>query len=54
MNTPQAKLMYGGQAPNTPEEMAQMIRDGAANNGMSPEDQQKLWQAALIYFGKLK
>lgn len=54
MNTPQAKQMYGGHAPNTPEEMAQMIRDGAANNGMSPEDQQKLWQAALIYFGKLK
>jgi len=54
MNTPQAKLMYGGQAPNTPEEMARMIRDGAANAHMSPEDQQKLWQAALIYFGKLK
>lgn len=53
-NTPQAKLNYGGHTPTSPEEWAQMIRDNAANKGMSPADQTKLWQAALIYFGKLQ
>lgn len=51
--TPQAKQYYGGEVPNTPEEMAQVIRDNAANRGLSPSDQLKLWQAALVYYNKL-
>lgn len=51
--SPQAKQYYGGQVPNTPEEMAQVIRDNAANRGLSPDDQLKLWQAALVYYNKL-
>lgn len=53
-NSAQAKSYYGGQSPNSPEEMAQVIRDNAANRGLSPEDQLKLWQAALVYYNKYK
>lgn len=52
--SPQAKQYYGGEVPNTPEEMAQVIRDNAANRGLSPDDQLKLWQAALVYYNKLQ
>lgn len=52
--SPQAKQYYGGEVPNTPEEMAQVIRDNAANRGLSADDQLKLWQAALVYYGKYK
>lgn len=52
--TPQAKQYYGGQVPNSPEEMAQVIRDNAANRGLSVDDQLKLWQAALVYYNKYK
>lgn len=51
--SPQAKQYYGGEVPNTPEEMAQVIRDNAANRGLSPSDQLALWQAALVYYNKL-
>lgn len=50
--SPQAKQYYGGEVPNTPEEMAQVIRDNAANRGLSADDQLKLWQAALVYYNK--
>lgn len=50
--SPQAKQYYGNEVPNTPEEMAQVIRDNAANRGLSPSDQLKLWQAALVYYNK--
>lgn len=53
-NSAQGRQYYGGQPPNTPEEWAQVIRDNAANKGMSPDDQAKLWQAALIYYGRLR
>lgn len=52
--SPQAMKNYGGHAPNSPEEWAQMIKDGAANRHLSPEVQQQMWQAALVYFGRLK
>jgi hypothetical protein len=52
--TPQAKQYYGNEVPNTPEEMAQVIRDNAANRGLSADDQLKLWQAALVYYNKLQ
>ncbi len=50
--SPQATQYYGGKTPNTPEEMAQVIRDNAANRGLSPSDQLALWQAALVYYNK--
>lgn len=53
-NTPQGKQYYGGHSPNSPEEMAQVIRDNAANRGLSADDQLKLWQAALVYYNKYK
>lgn len=51
-NSPQGKLYYGGRGPSTPEEWAQVIRDNAANKGLSPADQLALWQAALRYYGR--
>lgn len=52
-NTAQARQVYGGHAPTSPEEWAKMIRDGATNRGLTPEQQQRMWQAALVYFGKM-
>lgn len=51
-NSPQGKLYYGGRGPSTPEEWAQVIRDNAANKGLSPQQQLALWQAALRYYGR--
>lgn len=51
-NTPQAARYYGGHAPTSPEEMAKVIKEGAANNGMSPADQLRLYNAALAYYGR--
>lgn len=53
-NSAQGRQYYGGQPPNSPEEWAQVIRDNAANKGLSASDQARLWQAALIYYGRLR
>ena len=50
-NTPQARAMYGGSV-DTPEEWAQVMRDNAANKGLSPAQQQALFQAMLRYMGR--
>lgn len=50
-NTPQARAMYGGKV-DTPEEWAQIMRDNAANKGLSPQQQQALFQAMLRYMGR--
>lgn len=52
-NSAQGKLYYnGGQGPRSPEDWAQVIRDDAANHGLSPDQQLALWQAALKYYGR--
>lgn len=53
-SSPAARSYYGtgDKAANSPEQMASIIRDNALNNGKSPAEATKLYQAALIYFGK--
>lgn len=50
----QARSYYGtgDKAANSPEQMASIIRDNALNQGRTPAEATKLYQAALIYFGK--
>lgn len=51
-NTPTAKAAYGGHAPSSPEEWAEMIKNDASYRKLSPQDQIALWKAALAYFGR--
>lgn len=51
-NTSHAKYLFGGRTPSSPEDWAQMIQWNAARKGLSNEDQMRLWQAALVYFGR--
>ncbi len=52
--TEQGKAAYGtGFKPaNSPEQMASIIRNHAINQGKSPAEAMKLFQAALIYYGR--
>lgn len=53
-NSAQGHQYYnGGQGPKSPEDWAQVIRDNAANKGLSPQQQMELWQAALMYYGRV-